>query len=112
MCAIRIDQSSHSHVWCALEKTFGDDAVGFGNGGEATLNGEDAVVDARNDFAHARPDAGLISKVSDVLAGFADDHTGFLGRDYGAEGEFLVGVVLLAARRAFALICLRSVGRV
>src|SRR5262245_59153905 len=97
VCAIRIDQASHSHVRRTLQETLGDNAICFGDGSKATLNGEDAIVHAWHNFAHSSSNASLFSKVSNVLAGLADDHASFLGGHNGTEGQFLVCIVIFAA---------------
>jgi len=52
-------------------------------------------VHALHHLAHAGLDAGLVAQVGHVLATLADDDTGFLGRDDGAQGELGLGVLLI-----------------
>jgi hypothetical protein len=54
-------------------------------------------VHARNDLADARLDTGFVAEVGNILTGFSDDDTGFLGRDYGTKGEKRSSIVLLSA---------------
>jgi len=111
VCAIRIDQASHSHVRRTLQETLGDNTICFGNSSKATLNGKDAIVYAWHNFAHSRSDASLFSKISNILAGLADDDASFLGGHNGTECEFLVRIVIVAARLNFALINMRCIIR-
>ena len=92
------DYTTHAHLGCALDQAVRDKAISISNGCEGSSNGEDTVVDAGDDLADASANTSLVAKVGDVLAGLANDHTGFLGSDDGAESELSLVVLLLGAR--------------
>lgn len=92
------DDTTHAHLGCALDEAVRDKAVSISNGCERSSNGEDTVVDARDNLADASANTGLVAKVGDVLAGLANDHTSLLGSDDRAESELSLVVLLLSAR--------------
>lgn len=47
-------------------------------------------------FANASFDASLFAEVSNILASFADDDTGFFGRNNGAEGQLRLRVLFFS----------------
>ena len=53
-------------------------------------------MDALDNLGDTGLDAGLITEISDVLTGLANDDTGLLGRDEGTEGEGGVSIGSLA----------------
>lgn len=90
--------TAHAHLRRALDQAVGDKTVRVGDGDERSGDGEDAVMNARHDLANASADTSLVAKVGDVLAGLADDDTGFLGGDNGAKSELSLVVLFLGAR--------------
>jgi hypothetical protein len=92
------DDTAHAHLRRALDKAVGNKAIGVGNGGERASDGENAVVNARDDLANAGADSGFVAKVGDVLTSLADDHTGFLGGDDSAQSDLGLVVLLLSTR--------------
>jgi len=60
-------------------------------------------MNALNDLADTSAHASLVAQVSDILACFANDDTGLLGRDNGSQGELRFGVFFFGARGYFAL---------
>jgi hypothetical protein len=92
------DDTAHAHLRRALDQAVGDKAIGVGNGGKRASDGENAVVDARDDLANAGADSGLVAEVGDVLASLANDHAGFLGGDDSAQSDLGLVVLLFGAR--------------
>jgi hypothetical protein len=92
------DDTAHAHLRRALDQAVGNKAIGIGNRSERASDGENAVVNARDDLANAGADSGLVAKVGDVLASLANDHAGFLGGDDSAQSDLSLVVLLLGAR--------------
>lgn len=61
------------------------------NGLDIATHGEDTFVNARDDFADASFDTGLLTEVSNIFAALSDDDAGILCADKGAEGECFLG---------------------
>ena len=61
-------------------------------------------MDAGHDFADAGSYTSLVTQVGNVLACFANNDASLLGRDNGAEGDLLIGVLFLGANRAFDVV--------
>lgn len=78
------DYTTHAHLRSALDKAVCDKAIRVGDRGKRPGDGEDAIVNTRHDLANASADTSLVAKVCDVLAGLANDNSGFLGGDNGA----------------------------
>lgn len=91
------NDTSHTHLWCALDQTVGYESVRIGNAVQRARDGKHAVMHARNDLADAGADSSLVAQVSHVLAGLANNDAGFLGGDNGTESELRLGVFLLGA---------------
>jgi hypothetical protein len=92
------DYASHAHLRGALDQAVGDETICISNGSERSSNGKDTIVNARNDLANASTDTSLVAKISDVLAGLANNHTGLLGGDDGTQSELSLVVLFLSAR--------------
>lgn len=92
------DDTTHAHLGCALDQAVRNKAVSVSNGCERSSDSEDTVVDAGNNLADTSANTSLVAKVGDVLAGLANDHTGFLGSDDGTESELSLVVLFLGAR--------------
>lgn len=60
-------------------------------------------MDTLDHLADACLDASLVSEISDILAALANDDTGFLGGDNGAEGELGLGVFFIRLGCRFAV---------
>ena len=54
---------------------------------DVAADAQHTLVNALDDLADTRLDAGLLAQVGYVLAALADDDAGLLGGDEGAEGE-------------------------
>ena len=61
MGAIAANKTAHAHLGRAFEEAFRDQAVCFGDAGEWAGDGEHAVVNALDDFAHSGTHTRLIS---------------------------------------------------
>lgn len=103
MSSIALDNATHAHGGSTLEESAGDNGIGAGNGVATSGDGEDAVMDSLDDLGDASLDAGLVAEISDILAALANNDTGLLGRDNGAEGELGLGVLLIRLRGGLAV---------
>lgn len=103
MGSIALDNAAHAHGGSTLEQGTRDHGIGAGNGIAATSDGQDTVVDALDNLGDAGLDASLVAKVGDVLAALANDDTGFLGGDNGAEGKLGLGVLFVRLRGGLAV---------
>lgn len=54
-------------------------------------------MNPRHNLAHTSLNTSLIPEISNVLPGFANDDTSFLGRDDGTESQRRLGVFLISA---------------
>lgn len=94
MSAIAANNTAHTHVRCAFKQTLSDVVVSLAKARQTSLDCENTVVNARNNLADPSSYTSLISEISDILAGLANDDASFLGGDNGTKGQFLVGILL------------------
>ena len=99
MSSIVGHNATHAHLRGALEQTLGNQSIGSGSAVQRTSDGQDAVVNTRNNLAHTSLDAGFVTQVSNVLARLADDDAGFLGRNDGAKSQHRLSVLFLGLGR-------------
>lgn len=95
--ARRAYNASHAHLGCTFDQAVCHQAIRIGYAAQRTSDGQNAIVHAGDDLTDARPDAGLVSEVCDILAGLANDDASLLGSDNGTEGELCLGVLLFCA---------------
>lgn len=98
MCVRVSNNTTHSHLRCALDQAVGHEAVRVGNTVQCTCDSKDTVMHTWNDLADTSANSSLVAQVRNVLACLADDNAGFLGCDNGAEGELGLTVLLVSAR--------------
>lgn len=53
----------------------------------SSSDGEDTLVDARDDLADASLDTGLVTEIGNIFASLSDDDAGVLGADKSSESE-------------------------
>lgn len=97
MCTWARYDAAHANLRSTLEKSVCNEAISLSNAIQWTSNSEDAVVDAWDNLADSSSHTSLVTEISDVLASLADDDTGFLGRNDGAESELCLGVFFFGA---------------
>jgi hypothetical protein len=93
--AVVLNHTTHAHLRCAFEEAFSHQRISLGDARERAGHGQDAVVNALDNFADSGFDTSLLAQVGDVLAGLANDDPGFLGRDNGTEGQLRLGIFFL-----------------
>lgn len=103
MRAVALDNATHAHGRSTLKESARDNGVGTRDGVAAASDGQDTVVDTLDHLADAGLDTSFVAKISDVLASLANNDTGLLGRDNGAEGKLGLGVFLVRLRGRFAV---------
>lgn len=103
MSAVALNNASHAHGGSTLEKSPGDDGISSRDGVASTGDGQDTIVNALYNLADTGLDTSLVSEISDILATFANNDTGFLGRDNGAKGELGLSVLLVRLRGGFTV---------
>lgn len=81
----------------AVQQRLGDHGVRPRNTLEGTSDSQDTVVDTGDNLADASLDASLLAEISNILARLADDDSGLLGGNDGADGELRGGILLLGA---------------
>lgn len=92
------DNTTHTNLRGTLQEAVGDKAVCMAHAIEGAGDSQDTVVHTRYNLADASTDTSLVAQVCYVLAGLANDDTGFLGRDNGAQGQLGLAVLLVVLR--------------
>ena len=98
-----MDDTTHTNDGGAFEEGSGNNGVGARNGIAPAGDGENSVMNALHNLANASFYAGFITEVSDVLAAFSNDDTGFLGGNDGAQGQLSLGIFFVRLRGELAV---------
>lgn len=91
--------TTHANLRSALQKAIGNQAVSLRDAIKRTSDGKNSVVNTWNDLANTSSYTSLLTQVSDVLTGLANNDTSFLRGDNGTKSDLGLGVFLLGALR-------------
>jgi hypothetical protein len=93
--AVSGNYTTHAQRRCALQERLGHSTIGSGDGLASASNGQDTVMDTLDNLANTSFDASFIAQIGDVLATFANDDAGLLGRHNGSQSQLGLGVFLV-----------------
>lgn len=93
MSSIVGDNATHAHLRSTLHQALSNNRISSGGSLQGTGDGQDTVMDTGNNFADASFDTSLVTQVSDIFTGLANDDTRFLGRDDGAQSQHRLSVL-------------------
>ena len=103
MSAVSLNDAAHPHRRNPFEKGTRDDGVGLCDRLATAGDGEDAVVDALDDFADTGLNTGFIAEVCNILASLADDNTGLLRRHDCAQRQLGLRIFFVGLGDDFAV---------
>lgn len=96
--------TAHAELRNALEQAIGYVTVGRSDGIQGAEDGQDTVVNTRDDLADAGADTGLVAELGDVLASFSNDDACFLRGDDSSQSKLSEGVFVIGARRGIFVV--------
>lgn len=103
MCSVAREDAAHAHGRCTFQQCAGDNHICLRNSVASTSDGQNAVVNALHDLAHASLDSGLVAQLGDILATLSDDDAGFFGGNNSAQSQLGLGILLVSPRRRFPI---------
>lgn len=103
MCAVALNDATHTQGGSTFQQGAGNDHVCLGNGVASTGDGQDTVMNALDNLGDACLDSSLIAQLSNVLSTLADNDAGLLGGDNGADGQLCLSILFVCAGGRLAI---------